>query len=468
MRTVMTLTASNPVLQGLRVLVIGLGRSGIAAASLAFSKGADVLAVDRRSLADLPEGARALKESGVRVRTGDHPASLAQGIDLAVVSPGVPGDIPLLASCRTLGIPVWGEVELASRYCHGRVIGITGSNGKSTTTTMAGTILRTAGIPGGTGGNLDIPLTELLTEDSPGAVHAVELSSFQLETVQRFRPAVAVVVNLTPDHLDRYESFDDYARAKARILEVQGEDDHAVLNADDPETGRFEPLVQGGSYRFSTRAEVDRGAFLRAGSLVLRTDHGEEEILPAESLPVPGEHNIANALAAALACRLCGCPPEGIAAGLEAFRPLPHRLERIGEVRSVSFYNDSKATNLDATERAVRSFEPGTVHLILGGKDKGGDWASLAPLVERYARRVLLVGQASAAILAGLEGTVPMLECETVPNAVRHALASARAGDVVLLSPACASFDQYRNFEERGEDFQRAVFSLMREEAGDA
>lgn len=455
MRTVVAptaLAATDPVLQGLRVLVVGLGRSGVAAATLAASKGARVLGVDRRPQEELEAIA------GVEVRGGGHPASYAEDTDLVVVSPGVPGDVALLSACREREIPIWGEVELASRYCKGRILGITGSNGKSTTTAMTGTILRAAGVPGGTGGNLDVPLSELLAQDDPDAVHALELSSFQLEEVDAFCPAVAVIVNLSPDHLDRYADYDAYGRAKARILEVQNTEGYAVLNADDPDSGRFTEYVRGDLHRFSTRGEVDRGAFLAGTTIVLRTAHGEESILDSNELPVPGEHNVANAMAAALACRLgAGCTPEDIAAGLRAYRPLAHRLEQVRTVDGVEFYNDSKATNVDAASKALASFPPASVFLILGGKDKGADWASMDELIRRHARRVLLVGEAAGTIRTVLSGAAPMEDCGTIEEAVRRGAEAARKGDVVLLSPACASFDQYRNFEERGDDFRRCV-----------
>jgi UDP-N-acetylmuramoylalanine--D-glutamate ligase len=455
------LAAIDPELEGLRVLVVGLGKSGIAAARLASSRGGHALVVDRRPEPDLAEAAAELRALGIEVRGGGHPVNLAGEADLVVISPGVPGDLPLLDACRELGVPVWGEVELASRFCRGRIVGITGSNGKSTTTSMAGSILRAAGLPGGTGGNLDTPLSDLLVHDGPGAVHAVELSSFQLETVEAFRPAVAVIVNLSPDHLDRYPSYDAYAHAKARLLEVQDRSGIAILNADDPESARFEGSVRGALYRFSTRGEVDRGGFVRDGRLILRTERGEEAILDARELPVPGEHNVANALAAAVACQAAGdCSVEALAEGLRTFRPLAHRLERVGAVGGVSFYNDSKATNVDAASRALASFAPGTVHLILGGKDKGADWDSMADLVRTYARRVLLVGQAAPSIRRSLSGVAPMEDCGTIAEAVGRGLEGAGEGDTVLLSPACASFDQYRSFEERGDDFRRCVAAL--------
>jgi len=457
-----SLARKDPDLRDLRVLVVGLGRSGRAAARLAATRGARVTAVDRRDPDALAAETDDLAPLGVTVRGGGHPPELAADADLVVLSPGVPASIPLVAACDERGVPVWSEVELAWRCCRGRVVGITGSNGKSTTTAMVGAILRGAGIPGGTGGNLAIPFTELLAVDADDAVHAVELSSFQLETIDAFRADVAAVLNLTPDHLDRYPSYDAYGEAKARLLRAQEPSDAAILNDDDPETVRFEGFVRGREHRFSVVRPVAHGAFVEAGLLTLRTDAGDEPILAVDALPVPGEHNVANALAAALACRLVGVPASAIADGLRGFRALPHRLERIGEIGGVAFYNDSKATNADSTVRAVRSFAAGTVHVILGGRDKGADWAALAAEIRGRVRRALLVGEATAAIRAGLEGTIPCDECGTVPVAAAEGLRRAVPGDVVLLSPGCASFDQYGNFEERGEDFRRAVDALAR------
>ena len=457
------LATRDPDLRDLRVLVLGLGKSGLASARLVAAKGARSLVADQREENALGGAVAEARSVGAQIQTGGHPPELARQADLVVLSPGVPVSTPVVAEARRLGLPVWGEVELASRFCRGRILAITGSNGKSTTTSMAGTILRASGIPGGTGGNLGTPLTELLGDDGPDAVHAVELSSFQLETIQAFHAAVAVVVNLSPDHLDRYPSFDAYVRAKARLLDTQHASSAAVLNADDPETGRILGSVRGRLYEFSTKREVSCGAFLRAGRIFLRTPAGEVEVLDGAELPVPGEHNLANALAAALACSLVGCEREALAAGLRAFRALPHRLQRVATLDGVEFYDDSKATNMDAAVRALRSFPPGRVHLILGGKDKGADWCSLAEVVRRHARQVLLVGEAAPVVRKGLQGTVPIVDCGTVRSAVRVGFEAAAPGDVVLLSPGCASFDQYRNFEERGEDFRHAVLVLFPE-----
>ena len=450
----------EPRLEDLRVLVVGLGKSGLAAVRLAASRGARVIVTDARSKEELGSAVGEVEALGAEVMAGGTPAALADGVDLLILSPGVPMDLPLLVEARDRDVTIWGEVELAWRFCRGRILGITGSNGKSTVTSMAGTILRTAGIPGGTGGNLGPPLTDLLESDGPEAVHAVELSSFQLESIQAFRPQGAVVVNLSPDHLDRYPSFESYVQAKSRILAAQDPGGFAILNADDPESARLKEAVRGRLYHFSTRTKLEKGAWLEDGILTLATEAGAGAPLVGAELSVPGEHNQANALAAALACALLGCGREAIVDGLRSFRALPHRLQHVATIGGVDFYDDSKATNLAAASRALQSFPPGRVHLILGGRDKGADWGSLAPLIRRFARRVLLVGEAVPAIRSGLAETVPLVECRTVPEAVDRGLKGARGGDVVLLAPGCASFDQYRSFEERGEDFRRAVESM--------
>jgi len=449
-----------PTLDGVRVLVVGLGRSGVAAARLAAGRGAQLVVTDRRPEEELGDAAATMRQLGAVVRAGGHPKSLAHDAELLVLSPGIPDTIDVVQEARERGVPVWGEVELAGRFCRGQTIAITGSNGKSTVTSMVGTILRQAGIPGGTGGNLGVPFSDLLADDSDEAVHAVELSSFQIETLETFRPAVAAILNLSPDHLDRYASFEDYVGAKARLLELQDPEDASILNADDPASVRLLGPVRARRFEFSTRNPVQQGGFLRDGRLVLRTDAGEETLVAADALPVRGEHNVANALAAALCSRLVGCNPEAIDAGLLRFQPLAHRLERVGTVRGVTFYNDSKATNPDSTARALASFEPGRVHLILGGRDKGTDWTTLEPLIRRFVARLLLVGETTSKLLELFDGVVPIEDCGTVPRAVASGLSGAREGDVVLLAPACASFDQYRNFEERGTDFRQAVQML--------
>lgn len=462
------LAIQDPDLTGLRVLVLGAGSSGLAAARLAAARGARVTVADRRPAADLQAQAASL--GGVRafLHAGGHPETLAEACDLVVASPGVPADVAVLQAARRRGIPVWGEIELASRFCRGRIVGVTGSNGKSTVTSMIGHTLRLAGIPGGTGGNLGPPFAELLDRDAADAIHAVELSSFQLETVETLAVSVALITNLSPDHLDRHADYDDYARAKSRLLELQRPEAYALLNADDGESRRFRSAVRSRLLLFATRGEMEAGAFVRDGRLRLRTEHGDETLLPAAELPLPGEHNLSNALAAALALRLAGCAPRAIDEGLRSFRALPHRLEHVGRIGGVDFYNDSKATNPASTLRALLAFEPAKVRLILGGQDKGAAWDELLGTAARHARQVLLVGQAADDLARRLPRGLDAPSCGTVPAAVERALADAAPGDVVLLSPGCASFDQYVNYEARGEEFCRIVRRLAAAEGRDA
>ncbi len=456
---------AGPDLAGRRVLVVGFGTSGRAALRLLTARGAVVTVNDRRSETELGPAADEARAAGATLVCDGHPAELARDFDLLVVSPGV-GDNELLSAARMAGVPVWGEVELAARHCVGRIIAITGSNGKSTTTAMIGAILRSSGIRGGTGGNLAIPFSDLLAEDGPDAVHALELSSFQLETLASLRPTVALVLNLSPDHLDRYASLDDYAQAKARLLALQDPGDDAVLNADDKASDQFRKSVRGRLATFSTRGPVERGAWLEHGRLTLDIGSGVEPLLAAAELPLPGEHNTANALAAGLATRLIGCPIESISGALRSFPGLAHRLERVAEIRGVTFYNDSKGTNPDSTLRALAAFPVGCVQLILGGREKGADWGELLATIERrQVPRVLLVGAATPLLARLLTGRVPFVECQTVAAAAREGFAGAKRGQIVLLSPGCASYDQYQNFEERGEDFRGTVAAIAGENA---
>jgi len=461
------LNAHRPDLSDLRVLVVGCGRSGLAAARLAAERGAQVVLTDSRSEQELVAAAGQARDLGATLRLGGNPPELAGSADLIVLSPGVPQGIPLIQRARELDLPVWSEIELATRFHCGRVIGVTGSNGKSTVTTMIGEIAAGAGLRTKVGGNLDRPFAELVDPDADDALYVLELSSFQLETTHSLRADVAVLLNLSPDHLDRYTDMTAYADAKARLLQMQDEGASTVLSADDLASRRFDERVRGTLHLFSTRGPVERGAFVREDRMILRTDHGEEEVLDLGSLRLPGEHNRANALAAGLAARLVGCSVEAIVRGLTQYRALPHRLEHVCSVSGIEFYNDSKATNPESAACALTSFESGRVHLILGGKEKGADWTELISLIGRHARRVLLVGDASEFLAQRLRGIVPCVACETIPRAVRCGFDGAQDGDVVLLSPGCASFDQYRNFEERGEDFRQAARALDETEGRD-
>ena len=443
-----------PDLEGRGVVVVGAGKSGRAAARLAAERGARVTLADRGDIA------ASERLAGIRLHPGGHPPVLLDGADLVVLSPGVPATVDLAAEAGRRDLPVWAEVELAFRFTRGMIVGITGSNGKSTVTSMTGAMLRASGIPGGTGGNLDEPLAELLASDAEDAVHALELSSFQLETIDTFRPRIAVALNLSPDHLDRHGTLDAYAAAKARIFENQAGGDVAILNADDAPSRVFEAVARANVHMISTRVDVERGAYVRGGRLALRTRFGEDLIVSLDELSLPGEHNVSNALAAALAARLSGATLDAIRATLRTFEPLAHRLEHVGTLDGVAYYDDSKATNPAATLPALDAFTAGTIHLIVGGKDKGGDWDTLVAATRARVRRILIIGAETGPLVERFEGACDVLDCGTLEAAVEAGHGGARPGDVVLLSPACASFDQFDSFEHRGRVFREAVLAL--------
>ncbi|MDH3628392.1 MAG: UDP-N-acetylmuramoyl-L-alanine--D-glutamate ligase [Acidobacteriota bacterium] len=460
--TVTRIESSSGVLElaGTRVLIVGLGSSGLAATRLAARLGARVTLNDQRDEGDAPDLASDLAGIDVRRVLGGHPLSLLDDCDLIVVSPGVPMAIPLLQTALAGDIPVWSEIELASRVCRGRVIAVTGSNGKSTVTTMIGSILSAAGIVGGVGGNLATPFSTMLQQDGPDVVHSLELSSFQLETTHTLEADVAVLTNFTPDHLDRYDDLAAYGAAKSRLFAMQSPEGVAVFNADDEEWPRFSPAVRGRMSSFSVADRDDADAIVLDRKLVLREDGGHVTICGIDELTVVGSHNVANALAAVIACHHVGVQPATIRAGLLAYRPLPHRLEPVRTMGGVDFYNDSKATNPDAAIRAIEAFPDRRIHWILGGKDKDGDWNPVVELLARRECRVLLIGDAAEMLAKRIGTAAPLIRCGSMDVAVRQAAALAAAGDVVLLAPGCASFDQFLNFEDRGEQYRMLVQAL--------
>ena len=430
-----------------RALVVGLGSSGVAAAALLARQGWRVTANDRAGAAALGERAAQLP-GGVEVVLGGHPASLLDGVDLVVVSPGVPADLPLLAQARTLGIEVIAELELAYRaLADTPLLAVTGSNGKTTVTALLGAILEEAGWNAGVGGNIGHPASALALEGGFDAL-VWEVSSFQLEGCTTLRPRVGVLLNLSPDHLDRHATLADYLAAKARLFACQQGDDLAVLNADDQAVAGL--AVPARAEFFSLRDRTVAACL--AGDRLVLDGHA---LLPRARLPLLGEHNVANALAAALAAARAGVPRAAIAAALERFRGLPHRHTLVAEIGGVRFVDDSKGTNIGATAAGLAGYPAGTVHLILGGLGKGQDFA---PLVEAAAGRVAaayLIGEAAGEIASSFGSRVPVEQCGTLAEAVRRAAAAARPGDTVLLSPACASFDQFRDYAHRGDEFAR-------------
>ena len=445
-------------LRGKRVLVVGLARTGVATALFCEARGARVTATDTLTNSELTGAAAKLTSAGITLELGGHRRESFLDTDLIVPSPGVPFDQPDLAAARKKGVAVWGEIELAWRFLRGRLVAITGSNGKTTTTALAGHILKSAGLPVMVGGNIGTPLISLVEESRDESIAVVEVSSFQLEAILAFRPDISVFLNLTPDHIDRHGSMEGYAAAKARIFENQKREDAAVMNADDGALARYAPS-RPRVYWFSRKKEVSRGAFVRGDDIVFCDGDAEARLVSRAEIPLRGQHNLENVLAAATAACLAGAAPGAIAEAVRTFPGVEHRLQFVAEVGGVQFYNDSKATNVDATEKALEAF-PGNLLVILGGKDKGSDYAPLAPLLARSARRAFLIGAAAEKIAAQIKGSVPMEMCGTLDRAVHAAYESARAGDVVLLAPACASFDQFQNFEHRGRVFVELVREL--------
>lgn len=439
-------------LAGARVLVVGLGQSGLAAVELLRSRGALVEATDQKPLEELPEAASRLQALGVAFSPQSD--CVFENRDLIVISPGVPADLPPLEEARRRGVRVVGDLELASWFLQGRTIGITGSNGKTTTTALTGHILREAGLPVQVGGNIGWAPASMVATSRPDQWNVLELSSFQLETIERFHADIAAVLNLTPDHLDRHGTMERYAAAKRRLLETQAPDEPAILNAADPICRELARLKSNPVW-FTSAGRLSSGVWVENGWVVL----DGRRLLEAREIPLRGRHNLENVMAAAAAAHLAGAALEAIAAAVRSFPGVEHRLEFVRRVAGVDYYNDSKATNVDATLKALDAFA-GPLWVILGGKDKGSDYAPLREPLAAKARAALLIGTAAPKIAAALEGAVPLIDCGTLEAAVKAAARRASPGDTVLLAPACASFDQFRNFEHRGRTFKALVAAL--------
>ena len=443
------------------MLVVGLARTGVATALFSAGYGATVKATDAKSETELGDIPVRLRAAGATLELGGHVASSFLDQDLIVVSPGVPAHLPELDKARDAGIPVWSEIELAWRFLRGKLIAITGSNGKTTTTSLVAHILKTAGIPVLMGGNIGNPLLTLVETSEDTSVTAAEISSFQLETIEKFRPEIGVLLNLTPDHLDRHASFEEYASAKMRMFENQNERDSAVLNADDPEITKRMP-ARPHIYWFSRQKRVAAGAYLRDSQIVFRREGDEVPLVKREEIPLRGEHNVENVLAACAASCLAGAAPSAIANGVKSFKGVEHRLEFVAELNGVSYYNDSKATNVDAALKALEAF-PGSLLVILGGKDKGSPYAPLREPLKQRASAALLIGAAAEKIASEIGDAVAVVQAGTLERAVKLAAEQAKPGDIVLLAPACSSFDQFENYEHRGRVFKELVARLEAE-----
>lgn len=444
-------------------MVIGLARSGIAAAEFLARRGASVVATDTKSEGELAEVARRLREKGIRLELGAHRAETFTGAAMVVVSPGVPWERPELEAARAAGVPVIAEVELAFRHLEGRVAAITGTKGKTTTTAALGAMLCEAGFDARVGGNIGAPLVGLVEGSTKATTFAVEVSSFQLEGTVRFHPHVAVWLNLSPDHLDRHPSLGAYVAAKARIFASQEPGDWAVVNADDPVVLEQARSARSRKLPFRVTGEPlpsGDGAFFEGGLAQLRLDGRRETLFRRDEVVLPGAHLAGDLLVAAAAARLLGAPAEAIARAVRAFRGAPHVLEHVATIGGVAYYNDSKATNVEAARRSLEAFAQ-PVLVVLGGRYKGGDFGELAAALRARGGRVLAIGEARERVRAALGDVVPVDPCFSLREAVERAHAAARPGDVVLLAPACSSFDMFTDYADRGRAFKAEVMRLV-------
>ena len=451
------------ILEGRKTLVLGAGKSGIASAKFMAERGAVVALHDKKAIESWSDEAKSLKEKfNVGLIDGQIPSWLLDQIDLVVISPGVPTNtIPARYVDRKDG-EVIGEVELAYRFLKGRIVGITGSNGKTTTTTLIGELLKDAGIETLVGGNIGTPLLDLTAIATDETWTVAELSSFQLETIKDFRPNVAIATNVTPNHMDRYELFSDYASAKHRLFMNQTADDVAILNADDEITASWAKGLKANIVLFSVKKELDEGLFLRGRDLVCRANGKEKVLTTRDEIFVRGLHNVENILAGLAAGLACGASPDSMRETVANFKGVEHRIEYSGEIDGVKFYNDSKATSVDATLKALEALseEAGKTILILGGLGKNAPYAPLIPLIEKTVKSLVLIGEDADNIESQLKNTAEIIRADSMASAVKKSLENAQRGDSVLLAPACASFDMFKSFEHRGEVFKAEVGKL--------
>lgn len=449
----------NLNLKGKRVTVVGLARSGFAAAKLLVRLGAKVTASDMNPAEMIKVDLDSLQDLGVGLELGGHKADTFLGAELIILSPGVDPRLSIITKARSIEIPIWSEVELAFRASSARIIAITGTNGKSTTVTLLGEMFKEAGVPVVVAGNVGTALSEVAPGLDPDSTVVAELSSFQLEGIKAFRPFISLLLNLAPDHLNRYSSLEDYYKAKLRIFENQVPADYAILNADDPEIMKRVRGLKAKPFYFSRLREVSNGGFLLGDRILFSRNGKRGEVASQCDVGIKGVHNLENALAAITAACLAGIKTDSIQRGLRSFPGLEHRLEMVEEVKGVSYINDSKATNIGAVIRSLESFSQPIV-LIAGGRDKGEDFASLVPLVKEKVKAAILIGEAREKLSRALEGTCPIFRAETMGEAVELSSKLAGKGEVVLLSPACASFDMFSDFEERGMAFKSAVHAV--------
>lgn len=446
---------------GVRAIVVGLARSGVSAARLLVSRGASVTVTDTRSGAELGEFLKGLPAEANRV-LGGHDGINPGDYGLAVTSPGVWWDSPLLTALRNAGVPVISEVELACRHLAAPIIAVTGANGKTTTTTLAGMMLKAGGLNPFVGGNIGDPLCGAVGEDHEWIV--AEISSFQLEGISTFRPRISLVLNVTPDHMDRHKTMEAYSALKARVFENQRDGDVVILNAEDPVTATFAPNSSTRVLWFGHAPHGKQGAWTQGGMAVADIGAGVVELFRLDDLKVPGSHNVENALAASLAALSAGVHPAVINETIRAFNGLPHRMEKVALINGVTYINDSKGTNADATVKSLSPYDRNVI-LIAGGSSKGADFTQLAKAIRQRAKGVALIGKTAPAIAEALGDFEPKATATDMESAIKVATQMAASGDTVLLSPACASFDMFRNYEHRGDVFREAVLAMGKEPA---
>jgi len=444
-------------LEGKKVLVVGLGKTGEALCSFLLSQGTRVKVSEKKTTEDLGQKIHFWSQKGVLVEAGRHDKKSFLEADLIIPSPGV-SPLPELKEAKKHGVKILSEVELAYRFLKGEIVGITGSNGKSTTAALTHKILKEGGLDSYLAGNIGIPLINFVAGSREDHIYVTELSSFQLEYIEQFRASVSVFLNISPDHLDWHNSFDDYYEAKKKLITLQKEGDIAILNQDDPLVWASIKGVQPQVYSFSQKSKISRGCYLQGGWIFL-SEKKDERLMHVSEIPLLGVHNQENVMAASLVGSIFGIPLTRIKKSIKSFKGLEHRLEKVLTLKGVDFYNDSKATNVDSTLKSIQSFNKKIV-LILGGRDKQGDFTKLRTPIKKKVKKIILIGEAKEKIEHVLKGSVPMEKGSSLGDAVRIGYSTAQPGEVVLLAPACTSFDMFRNFEERGEVFKKEVFTL--------
>ena len=446
-------------LKGKTVLVVGLARTGAATVQFLAKRGAKVKASDAKTSAELAPFLEPLLDLAVDFELGGHTESFFSDSDLIVMSPGVPLNLPPVAKALAKGIPVIGEVELAFRFLRRPLIAITGTNGKTTTTTLVGEMLRGSGKKVFVGGNIGSPLIGYVEGPQDDDWVVAEISSFQLERVGDFRPKISALLNLTEDHLDRYETFGEYAAAKERIFARQKKEDYALLNADDPLVSALAPGLEPQVLLFSARRAVSFGSYLTPEGIVFQGPNGTREMFDLSRIRIKGAHNLENLMAAVAVAKMCGCPREALQRVMDEFPGIEHRLEWVRRLDGVSYFNDSKGTNVGSVVKSLQSFEEPVI-LIAGGKDKGGDYGPLQGLIAERVKGMALIGEAKERMFSALGGLTESAKLGSLEEAVRWARSKARPGGIVLLSPACSSYDMFANYQERGKRFKEIVHGL--------